>query len=48
MDYNKIVCYDYIEYMNDVMDPESVDLTVTSPPHMIICVIIMDINWIVN
>ncbi len=33
MDYNKIVCYDYVEYMNDVMDPESVDLTVTSPPY---------------
>ena len=33
MELNRIVCSDCVTYMNRVMDSESVDLTVTSPPY---------------
>lgn len=33
MDLNKIVCCDCVEFMNNEMESECVDLTVTSPPY---------------
>ena len=33
MEINRIVHSDCVVYMNQIMEPESVDLTVTSPPY---------------